>query len=133
MASMCKGKDSWPELVGKQGKFAEETIEKENPNVNAEIVLEGTGVTKDFRCDRVWVWVDGYGTVTRVPVIGKDTWPELLGKQGKFAEEVIEKENSHVDAQIILEGTIVTQEFRCDRVRVWVDNYGTVTRVPRIG
>lgn len=64
------GKDSWPELLGKQGKFAEETIEEENPNVNAEIVLEGTGVREDFRCNRVWVWVDTNGIVIRVPVIG---------------------------------------------------------------
>ncbi|CAB4292227.1 unnamed protein product [Prunus armeniaca] len=50
---------------------------------------------------------------------GKDTWPELLGAQGTDAEATIERENSLVDAQIVLEGTIVTADFRCDRVRVW--------------
>ncbi|KAH7522166.1 hypothetical protein FEM48_Zijuj07G0109400 [Ziziphus jujuba var. spinosa] len=133
MASICKGKDSWPELVGKQGKFAEETIEKENPNVNAEIVLEGTGVTEDFRCDRVWVWVDGYGTVTRVPVIGKSSWPELVGKQGKEAEEIIERENPLVDAVIIDPNTSYLPVVLCDRVLVWVNSSGIVYRVPTIG
>ncbi|PNX89674.1 protease inhibitor, partial [Trifolium pratense] len=42
----CQGKESWPELVGVEGKVAAATIEKENPSVNAIIVLEGTGVTK---------------------------------------------------------------------------------------
>ncbi|KAH0993848.1 hypothetical protein GBA52_005331 [Prunus armeniaca] len=64
---------------------------------------------------------------------GKDTWPELLGAQGTDAEATIESENSLVDAQIVLEGTIVTADFRCDRVRVWVNTDGIVTRVPIIG
>jgi hypothetical protein len=46
------------------------TIERENPLVNANIVLEGTDVIQDFRCDRVWVWVDKNGIVTQVPHIG---------------------------------------------------------------
>ncbi|CAJ2628095.1 unnamed protein product [Trifolium pratense] len=66
----CEGKDSWPELVGVEGKVAEATIERENPLVNAEIVLEGSDVTQDFRCDRVWVWVDKNGIVKQVPIIG---------------------------------------------------------------
>jgi len=33
-------------------------------------VKEGTGVTRDFRCDRVRVWVYENGTVSRVPTIG---------------------------------------------------------------
>lgn len=50
-----------------------------------------------------------------------------------MAEETIERENSLVDAVIVLEGSIVTDDFRCDRVRVWVDTEGIVTRVPIIG
>ncbi|KAK4586183.1 hypothetical protein RGQ29_023400 [Quercus rubra] len=72
MASECEGKNSWPELVGVQGTVAEATIERENPSVDAIIVEEGSVVPQDFRarCDRVWVWVDKNGIVTRVPVIG---------------------------------------------------------------
>lgn len=65
------GKSSWPELVGKAGKEAEKIIEKENPLVDAIIVDEGSMVILDFRCDRVWVWVDSKtGIVTRTPFIG---------------------------------------------------------------
>ncbi|KAF1860583.1 hypothetical protein Lal_00021627 [Lupinus albus] len=68
--SECKGKSSWPELVGVQGTEAEATIERENNLVDAIIVLEGTIVITDFRCDRVWVWVDTNGIVKKIPTIG---------------------------------------------------------------
>ncbi|KAG6389697.1 hypothetical protein SASPL_151170 [Salvia splendens] len=66
---LCTGKDSWPELVGKKGEEAAVVIESENPFVHAIILLDGTPVTKDFRCDRVWVWVDECGYVLRTPFI----------------------------------------------------------------
>ncbi|KAK7278454.1 hypothetical protein RJT34_23483 [Clitoria ternatea] len=68
--SECKGKRSWPELVGVKGKVAEATIERENHFVNAIIVPEGSSVILDFRCDRVWVWVNKHGIVKKVPTIG---------------------------------------------------------------
>ncbi|OMO49602.1 Proteinase inhibitor I13, potato inhibitor I [Corchorus olitorius] len=64
-----QGKTSWPELVGVDGKVAEATIERENPLVNAVIVVEGVAVI-GFRCDRVWVRVDKDGIVSKVPSIG---------------------------------------------------------------
>ncbi|KAK7356630.1 hypothetical protein VNO80_15905 [Phaseolus coccineus] len=70
MSEECKGKSSWPELVGVEGKVAEATIEKENPLVNAQIVAEGSSVPFDFRCDRVWVWINKDGIVKQVPQIG---------------------------------------------------------------
>ncbi|KAG6785827.1 hypothetical protein NC652_005440 [Populus alba x Populus x berolinensis] len=70
MASRCPGKSSWPELVRAYGEAAAATIERENRNVNAIVLRKGTPVTKDFRCNRVWVWVNEQGVVTRVPQIG---------------------------------------------------------------
>ncbi|KAJ7979920.1 Proteinase inhibitor [Quillaja saponaria] len=67
----CPGKkSSWPELVGKDGKVAAAIVEIQNRHVTVEIVLEGSAVFEDWRCDRVRVWVDAYGVVTKVPVIG---------------------------------------------------------------
>ncbi|MGL7116107.1 serine protease inhibitor, partial [Salmonella sp. NW1113] len=67
----CKGKSSWPELLGTSGKKAEKIIEKENPLVDAVIVDENTSVILDFRCDRVWVWTNSKtGKVFQVPTIG---------------------------------------------------------------
>ncbi|KAL0322472.1 UNVERIFIED_CONTAM: Inhibitor of trypsin and hageman factor [Sesamum angustifolium] len=66
----CSGKNSWPELVGVYGQAAAAIIERENKNVNAIVVEEGSSVSGDFRCDRVRVWVDGNGLVTEVPKVG---------------------------------------------------------------
>ncbi|EPS59152.1 hypothetical protein M569_15657, partial [Genlisea aurea] len=61
------GKLSWPELVGFNGREAAAVVERENPFVHPIVILDGTPVTRDFRCDRVWVWVDRRGIVIRPP------------------------------------------------------------------
>ncbi|MQM12570.1 hypothetical protein Taro_045491 [Colocasia esculenta] len=67
----CKGKSSWPELVGVDGKKAVAIIERQNPLVEAFNVEEGLGVHLDFRCERVWVWTDKEcGKVIEIPKIG---------------------------------------------------------------
>lgn len=68
--SDCKGKSSWPELVNATGEDAAAKIEKENPHVDAIVLLDGTPTTADFRCDRVRVWVNSSGIVVRPPIIG---------------------------------------------------------------
>ncbi|EOX94537.1 Proteinase inhibitor I13 [Theobroma cacao] len=64
---------------------------------------------------------------------GKSSWPELVGVNGEAAAAIIVKENPKVGAVIVKEGMMVTMDFRCDRVRVWVDKYGIVKRKPQIG
>ncbi|KAL8530343.1 hypothetical protein ACS0TY_007398 [Phlomoides rotata] len=64
------GKQSWSELVGENGEKAVKVIEKENKNVKAIILKEGSPVQQDLRWNRVWVWVNDYGAVTRVPRVG---------------------------------------------------------------
>ncbi|GAU34553.1 hypothetical protein TSUD_219370 [Trifolium subterraneum] len=68
--SSCKGKKSWPELVGINGDAAVQIIRSENSSVSASTVPEDSFVTTDFRCDRVRVFVDKQDIVTRVPNIG---------------------------------------------------------------
>ncbi|KAI3441986.1 uncharacterized protein J3R85_001562 [Psidium guajava] len=71
ISSPCNLKESWPELVGMNGDVATGIILRENPAVSmAPMVKEGSFVTADFRCDRVWVWVDGSKLVTQVPRVG---------------------------------------------------------------
>ncbi|TYI00617.1 hypothetical protein ES332_A11G146300v1 [Gossypium tomentosum] len=64
---------------------------------------------------------------------GKSSWPELVGTNGEVAAHIIEKENPKVSVRIVKGGLMVTMDFRCDRVRVWVDNYGIVKTTPHIG
>ncbi|KFK36788.1 hypothetical protein AALP_AA4G170800 [Arabis alpina] len=70
MSSECPGKNSWPELVGTNGDYAASVIERENSKVNAIVILDGTPVITDFRCDRVWVRVNRNRTVVKVPKAG---------------------------------------------------------------
>ncbi|KAG6515192.1 hypothetical protein ZIOFF_025577 [Zingiber officinale] len=67
---LCAGKGSWPELVGVDGEEAAAVIIAENRGVTTRIVEMGSFVIQDFRCDRVWVWVDKQGKVARVPIVG---------------------------------------------------------------
>ncbi|KNA20992.1 hypothetical protein SOVF_047430 [Spinacia oleracea] len=64
---------------------------------------------------------------------GKNAWPELVGRDGHETARIIESENPDVQATVLPVGSMVTLDFRCDRVRVWVDSYNNVNAIPRIG
>ncbi|RDX86848.1 hypothetical protein CR513_31761, partial [Mucuna pruriens] len=64
---------------------------------------------------------------------GKSSWQELVGINGEAATQIIVRENPRVKAFIVPEGSVVTTDFRCDRVRVFVNYKDIVTRVPKIG
>ncbi|CAN6839505.1 unnamed protein product, partial [Brassica oleracea var. botrytis] len=66
------GKTSWPELVGTNGEYAASVIESQNSRVKAVVILDGSPVTADFRCDRFWVRVDKEveGIVVKTPTVG---------------------------------------------------------------
>ncbi|XP_019102529.1 PREDICTED: glu S.griseus protease inhibitor-like [Camelina sativa] len=67
------------------------------------------------------------------PYIGKNSWPELLGTNGDYASSVIKGENSSLQVTVILVGSPVTGDLRCDRVRVWVDESRIVVKNPTAG
>ena len=52
---------------------------------------------------------------------------------GEVASAIIMRENPKVKTAIVKEGMMVTMDFRCDRVRLWVDSYGIVKQTPQIG
>nr|XP_043630550.1 glu S.griseus protease inhibitor-like [Erigeron canadensis] len=66
-------------------------------------------------------------------VKGKKSWPELVGTPGQAAASIIERQNDNVDAVIVEEGSSVTGDIRCDRVRVFVDDNNIVKQVPKVG
>ncbi|CAA6658954.1 unnamed protein product [Spirodela intermedia] len=68
--SDCQGKESWPELVGAEGRAAAVIIEKENPHVDAIVIQKDEITDMQYRCDRVWVRVDDNGVVAETPRIG---------------------------------------------------------------
>lgn len=64
---------------------------------------------------------------------GKKKWPELVGVSANVAAQKIEKENPNVHTVVLLQGSPTTPDYKCDRVRLWVDLHGVVTAVPQIG
>ncbi|CAF1505248.1 unnamed protein product, partial [Didymodactylos carnosus] len=50
-------------------------------------------------------------------------WPELVGRNGEEAVRIIKQQS----------GQPITMDYRLDRVRVFVDDRGIVTSVPRTG
>nr|P01052.1 RecName: Full=Chymotrypsin inhibitor I, A, B and C subunits [Solanum tuberosum] len=64
---------------------------------------------------------------------GKLQWPELIGVPTKLAKEIIEKQNSLIsNVHILLNGSPVTMDFRCNRVRLFDDILGSVVQIPRV-
>ncbi|KAK6780992.1 hypothetical protein RDI58_023176 [Solanum bulbocastanum] len=69
--SLCNGKLFWPELVGVPTKLAKEIIVKENSLINdVRIVLSGSPVPLDYRCNRVFLVDNILGVVVQIPVVG---------------------------------------------------------------
>lgn len=60
----------WLELVGKTGEEAKAVVEKGNSNIRVEILPDDGTLPPDTDEDRVRIYVDAQGKVTRVPVIG---------------------------------------------------------------
>jgi Potato inhibitor I family len=60
-------------------------------------------------------------------------WPHLVGQVGSAALETVKKERPDCQVQIVGPGQMVTQDYRLDRVRIYVDADGKVSRPPRTG
>lgn len=61
---------SWEHLVGKTAAEATETVKADMPEADVQVVLDGSPVTRDFRFNRVRVFVDANDIVVSVPRTG---------------------------------------------------------------
>jgi hypothetical protein len=62
-------------------------------------------------------------------------WPECVGKTGSQCVAIIEEQAPDVRGNVFVipEGSMVTMDYRTDRVRVFVDEAGTVKTPPQRG
>lgn len=67
------------------------------------------------------------------PPGGKLSWPELLGETAEEAERKIKEEKPELNIHIIPPNSVVTMDYRLDRVRLFVDESGNVAQEPRLG
>ena len=66
--------------------------------------------------------------------LGKSSWPELVGRDAEEAVKIIQQENPSLDVILMPRGqNFATLDYRENRVRVFNDNNGNVSSVPRIG
>nr|1YPC_I Chain I, CHYMOTRYPSIN INHIBITOR 2 [Hordeum vulgare] len=63
----------------------------------------------------------------------KTEWPELVGKSVAAAKKVILQDKPEAQIIVLPVGTIVTMEYRIDRVRLFVDKLDNIAQVPRVG
>lgn len=60
----------WGDLVGKTGEEAKQHILTDMPNANVVVMPENSPCTRDFRPDRVRVFVNGENKVVKAPHTG---------------------------------------------------------------
>jgi hypothetical protein len=60
----------------------------------------------------------------------KTSWPEVVGLTIEEAKKVILKDKPDADIVVLPVGSIVTPDYRPDRVRIFVD---TVAQTPHVG
>ncbi|CAM4759371.1 unnamed protein product [Rotaria magnacalcarata] len=56
------------------------------------------------------------------------SWPDLVGKDGNEVVEKIKRETVHV----VMPGSMLTMDYRTDRIRVHVDEQGKVQYPPTV-
>ena len=63
----------------------------------------------------------------------KHAWPDLVGLSVEAAAAAIRAERANVQPEAVPEDAMVTMDHREDRVRLWVDASGVVSRIPKVG
>lgn len=64
---------------------------------------------------------------------GKTSWPELVGRNVDEAVQIIRQENSSLNVIKTPQNSIVTMDFRQDRVRVYYTATNSVVNAPHVG
>ena len=63
----------------------------------------------------------------------KRKFPEYVGLSGEEVRTKLESERPTMIIQIVNLGDMVTMDYREDRIRIWVDDNGIVTKPPKVG
>ena len=63
----------------------------------------------------------------------KTEWPELEGKTAEEAKAALQQEAPGFHIQVIGPDMFATADYRCDRIRVWLNKQQRVSQPPRVG
>ncbi|KAG5177251.1 putative inhibitor of trypsin and hageman factor [Tribonema minus] len=64
---------------------------------------------------------------------GPTRWPECVGMKGEDAAQLIKEARPDWQVSVLSQDAMVTMDFGFERVRVFVDKDGIVTRAPHVG
>ena len=78
-------------------------------------------------------WADLKKQIGHPEADAKTEWPELVGKDADGAKAVLEEETGK-KVYLVKSGSMVTMDYRTDRIRVFYDaETGLVTKPPKVG
>jgi hypothetical protein len=64
----------------------------------------------------------------------KESWPEVVGKTGEEAKEIISKDTAgKIEVHVVPQLSPCTMDYRTDRCRVFVDDNNKVVHPPCLG
>ncbi|CAL4893023.1 unnamed protein product [Urochloa decumbens] len=63
----------------------------------------------------------------------KTAWPEVKGLPGEVAKQKILADRSDLEVIVVPYGSVVTDDYDINRVRVFVNKAGNVAEVPKVG
>ncbi|KAG7359028.1 Potato inhibitor I family protein [Nitzschia inconspicua] len=73
------------------------------------------------------------GTMSASSQTPPPSFPQLKGMDGEEAKKTIEKQFPSLSVLLVPEDSMVTMDYREDRVRIFVDPNGKVATVPLLG
>lgn len=75
------------------------------------------------------------GTMSNPATTPSTTWPDkvLKGMDGEEAQREIKSVDPSLETHVLPEDAIVTEDYRLDRVRIFVDSSGKVVTQPQKG
>ena len=57
----------------------------------------------------------------------------LINMKGNEAVDIIKKNHPHINVILVNQNAMMTMDYRQDRIRVFVDDNGNVSKLPRVG
>merc|ERR1712070_372502 len=67
------------------------------------------------------------------PYLPEASWGQLVGSTGEAARETVLQSDGIRRAEVVPDGSMMTMDFREDRVRIIVDAHGVVVYPPQRG
>lgn len=137
----------WPNLLGwnsEQAQIYLFNIYGNKPNVRIELIGPEDLFTSDIRLDRIRLFYNVDEIIDEIPrtehsnctaALPKEwtEWPEFIGQDWEEAKMYLSDAYYALDILVVYEKDPVTSDYRLDRVFLFYDLNGKISKVPRVG